>query len=186
MATEDLPAAQIAYVGLGSNLADPEKQVRRALAALADLPATRLSAASALYVTAPVGPQDQPDYVNAVARLETRLPPPDLLAALLACEAAQGRHRDGTRWGPRTLDLDLLLYGEVELDLPGLRLPHPEIRHRAFVLIPLADLAPPGLRIPGQGTLGELLRACPGAGVARLPGPIPARAEAPLNPGRQP
>jgi 2-amino-4-hydroxy-6-hydroxymethyldihydropteridine diphosphokinase len=168
MPTEGTPEPQVAYVGLGSNLADPQQQVRRALAALAALPATRLIAASALYVTAPVGPLDQPDYVNAAARLDTRLPPLDLLAALLACEAAQGRHRDGTRWGPRTLDLDLLLHGEAELDLPGLRLPHPEICRRPFVLIPLADVAPPGLHIPGQGTLKDLLDACPSAGVRRL------------------
>ena len=109
MATEGLSSrpTQVAYVGLGSNLGDPQHQVRQALAALDLLPGTRLLAASALYVTAPVGPQDQPDYVNAAARLETRLPPLDLLAALLAVEAAQGRHRNGTRWGPRILDLDL-------------------------------------------------------------------------------
>ena len=174
MATEERPLPRVAYVGLGSNLADPQHQVRQALAALDRLPATRVLAASALYVTAPVGPQDQPDYVNAAARLETRLSPLDLLAALLAIEAAQGRHRDGTRWGPRILDLDLLLHGDVAIDLPGLRLPHPEIGRRAFVLIPLADVAPMGLPIPGQGTLGQLLRACPDAGVTRLPGPTTA------------
>jgi 2-amino-4-hydroxy-6-hydroxymethyldihydropteridine diphosphokinase len=168
MATECLPAPQLAYLGLGSNLADPERQVRQALSALSGLPETRLLAASALYATDPVGPQDQPSYVNAAARIETRLSPLDLLAALLAIEAAQGRRRDGTRWGPRILDLDLLLYGETELDLPGLRLPHPEIRHRGFVLIPLADVAPLGLAIPGQGILRDLLAACPGTGVSRL------------------
>lgn len=160
---------EIAYVGLGSNLADPGHQVRRALEALDRLPETRLMAASALYATAPVGPQDQPDYVNAAARLETRLSPPDLLAALLSIEARQGRRRDGTRWGPRILDLDLLLHGARVLDLPGLRLPHPEMGRRAFVLVPLADVAPPGLPIPGQGTLEQLLRACPQGGVTRLP-----------------
>jgi 2-amino-4-hydroxy-6-hydroxymethyldihydropteridine diphosphokinase len=180
MATEALPPPQVAYVGLGSNLADPQQQVRRALGALDHLPATRLLAASALYVTAPVGPQDQPDYVNAVARLETGLAPPELLAALLTIEAGQGRLRDGTRWGPRTLDLDLLLHGEQELDLPGLRLPHPEIARRAFVLVPLSDVAPPGLVIPGQGTLGALLRACPGGGVTRLSEPTAACGPAPL------
>lgn len=174
MVTERLPLPQVAYVGLGSNLANPLRQVQQALAALDRLPTTRLLAASALYVTTPIGPQDQPDYVNAAARLETRLPPLELLAALFGIEAAQGRHRDGTRWGPRTLDLDLLLYGEVELDVPGLRLPHPEIRHRAFVLTPLADVAPMGLRIPGQGTIEQLSGACPGGGVIRLPGCSPA------------
>ncbi len=173
MSIEGLPVPQIAYVGLGSNLGDPVDQIRRALAALARLPQTRLTAASNLYTTAPIGPQDQPDYINAAARLETRLAPQDLLAALLGCEAAQGRRRDGTRWGPRILDLDLLLYGDTELDLPGLRLPHPEIRHRAFVLIPLGQIAPPGLHIPGQGTLADLLVACPAAGVAPLSYPAP-------------
>ncbi len=173
MATEGLSLSQVAYVGLGSNLADPQNQVRQALAALDRLAATRLLAASALYVTAPVGPQDQPDFVNAVARLSTQLSPMELLAALLTIEAAQGRRRDGTRWGPRTLDLDLLLHGNVELDLPGLRLPHPEIYRRAFVLVPLADVAPLRLPIPGQGTLGELLRASAGAEIRRLPCPPP-------------
>jgi len=154
-----------AYVGLGSNLDDPQARVRRALDALATLPATRLVSASLLYATAPVGPQDQPDYVNAVARLATELTPSDLLAALLGIEAAQGRQRDGTRWGPRTLDLDLLLHGQARLALAGLHLPHPQIRHRAFVLVPLADVAPPDLNVPGQGILGDLLRACPADGV---------------------
>jgi 2-amino-4-hydroxy-6-hydroxymethyldihydropteridine diphosphokinase len=154
-----------AYVGLGSNLDDPLARVRRALDALATLPATRLVSASLLYATAPVGPQDQPDYVNAVARLATELTPSDLLAALLGIEAAQGRQRDGTRWGPRTLDLDLLLHGQARLALAGLHLPHPQIRHRAFVLVPLADVAPPDLNVPGQGILGDLLRACPADGV---------------------
>lgn len=162
-------APAVAYVGLGSNLDDPQAQVRLALAALDALPATRLVATSPLYATAPVGPQDQPDYVNAVAHLETRLTPADLLAALLGIEATQGRRRDGTRWGPRTLDLDLLLHGKTWLDLPGLHLPHPQIRHRAFVLIPLADLAPADLEISGQGVLSDLLRACPRDGVRRLP-----------------
>jgi 2-amino-4-hydroxy-6-hydroxymethyldihydropteridine diphosphokinase len=154
-----------AYVGLGSNLDDPQARVRRALDALATLPATRLVSASLLYATAPVGPQDQPDYVNAVARLATELTPSDLLAALLGIEAAQGRQRDGTRWGPRTLDLDLLLHGQARLALAGLHLPHPQIRHRAFVLVPLADVAPSDLNVPGQGILGDLLRACPADGV---------------------
>jgi 2-amino-4-hydroxy-6-hydroxymethyldihydropteridine diphosphokinase len=162
-------APAVAYVGLGSNLEDPPAQVRLALDALAALPATRLVAASPFYATAPVGPQDQPDYVNAVARLETRLTPSDLLAALLGIEAAQGRRRNGTRWGPRTLDLDLLLHGQARLDLPGLHLPHPQICHRAFVLIPLADLAPADLEIPGQGILSDLVRDCPESGVRLVP-----------------
>jgi 2-amino-4-hydroxy-6-hydroxymethyldihydropteridine diphosphokinase len=174
MATERPGASQDAFVGLGSNLAEPQDQVRRAFTALARLPATRLVAASPLYVTAPVGPADQPDYINAVARLETRLSPLELLAGLLGIEAAHGRRRDGTRWGPRTLDLDLLLYGQDEIELPGLRLPHPEIRHRAFVLVPLADVAPAALRIPGQGALGDLLSGCPKGGVSRLTAPPPA------------
>jgi 2-amino-4-hydroxy-6-hydroxymethyldihydropteridine diphosphokinase len=161
-------ASVTAYVGLGSNLDDPQARVRRALDALETLPDTRLVSASPLYATAPVGPQDQPDYVNAVARLATELTPSDLLAALLGIEAAQGRRRDGTRWGPRTLDLDLLLHGQARLALAGLHLPHPQIRRRAFVLIPLADVAPSDLEIPGQGILADLLRACPADGVRRI------------------
>src|SRR5690606_808780 len=120
-----MAAPRVAFVALGSNLDDPERQVARAFDALARLPDTALTARSRLYRSAPLGDADQPDYVNAVARLETRLAARELLDALLAVERAHGRVRDGERWGPRTLDLDLVLYGDEVIDEPGLRVPHP-------------------------------------------------------------
>lgn len=167
------------YVALGANLEDPERQVRTAVDDLARLPETVLIASSALYRTAPVGPPGQPDYVNAVACLSTRLTPRALLEALQAIELAHGRQRDGTRWGPRPLDLDILLYGDERIDEPGLHVPHPEMARRAFVLVPLADVAPAGLAIPGAGTLGDLLCRCPGEGIAPLD---PNRANARAGP----
>lgn len=148
-----------AYIGLGANLADPRRQVERAIAALGALPATRLEAISRRYRTAPLGPAGQPDYINAVARLATSLTPEDLLSALQGIEQAQGRVRDGTRWGPRTLDLDLLLYGDQVIGTATLTLPHPQLHRRAFVLVPLAEVAPPDLAIPGHGPLAALLAA---------------------------
>jgi 2-amino-4-hydroxy-6-hydroxymethyldihydropteridine diphosphokinase len=149
-----------AYIGIGSNLNDPVNQVRRAFQGLAELPASRLIAHSPLYRTAPVGgPAGQPDYVNAVAALDTALNPDELLAALQAIEIQQGRVRT-VRWGPRTLDLDVLLYGSLQRDDLRLILPHPRLHERAFVLYPLYDLAP-DLMIPGRGGLTELLRNCP-------------------------
>lgn len=160
-----------AYIGLGANLDDPVRQVREALAQLAALPRTELLARSPLYRTAPVGPPGQPDYVNAVARLVTELSPQALLDALQAIERLHGRRRDGIRWGPRTLDLDILLYGALRLDAPGLRIPHPEMTRRAFVLVPLADVAPAGLPIPGAGCLSELLSRCDREGIEPLGDP---------------
>ncbi len=162
------PPAVITYVALGSNLSDPVQQVRTALTELAGLPDSRLVAASRLYRTAPVGPPGQADYVNAVACLETRLEPCQLLLELHAIELAHGRRRDGTRWGPRTLDLDILLYGEALIDEPGLRIPHPEMSVRAFVLIPLAEVAPPDLVLPGGRHLAELLGQCGREGIELL------------------
>ena len=155
----------VAYVGLGSNLSDPAAQVRQAMAELNGLPESELLARSPLYRTAPLGPADQPDYVNAVVSLETRLSPRGLLEALQAIERAHGRQRDGTRWGPRTLDLDILLYGDERLREPGLQIPHPEMGNRAFVLVPLADVAAEGLSVPGMGPLTELIERCPSEGV---------------------
>jgi 2-amino-4-hydroxy-6-hydroxymethyldihydropteridine diphosphokinase len=166
VATE--PAAVAAYIGIGSNLDDPERQVRAAVAELAGLPESRLIACSALYRTAPVGPQDQPDYVNAAARLETGLVAVDLLAALQGIERRHGRMRDGSRWGPRTLDLDILLFGGARIDRPGLHVPHRELANRSFVLVPLSDIAPPDLAVPGRGTLATLLGRCPREGVLHL------------------
>ncbi|MEW6353364.1 MAG: 2-amino-4-hydroxy-6-hydroxymethyldihydropteridine diphosphokinase [Pseudomonadota bacterium] len=149
-----------AYIGLGGNIADPVQQITRALAELNALPATRLHSRSRLYRSKPVGPADQPDYVNAVAALDTDLPPRTLLSRLLDIERRHGRIRDGVRWGPRTLDLDLLLYGELQHHDADLTLPHPRLHERSFVLYPLYDVAP-DLVIPGYGPLRELLQGCP-------------------------
>jgi len=136
--------AETAYIGLGSNLDAPKQQLEQALKELARLPQTQLLKVSGFYTTAPVGgPPAQPDYVNAVAALSTRLLPLPLLDALQAIERAQGRNRaTEIRWAPRTLDLDLLLWGEVEMTSPRLTLPHPRMTTRAFVLDPLSEIAP--------------------------------------------
>lgn len=145
-----------AWIGLGSNLDDPLRQVDRAVAALARLPSTRLLRVSRRFRTEPWGEADQPAFVNAVAELATRLPPRALLDALLAIERAQGRERGAQRWGPRTLDLDLLVHGDARIDEPGLEVPHPRIAERAFVLVPLADLDA-DLVVPGIGRVRDLL-----------------------------
>jgi len=163
------PPIECAYVGLGSNLNDPAKQVRAARKALAALALTRLQACSSLYLTAPIGPIPQPDFINAVCRLETRLSAAELLHSLLAIESAQGRVRQGEpRGGPRVLDLDLLLYGNHVIHEPELMVPHPRLRERAFVLRPLAEIDP-DLDIPGQGRVTELLARCSGQTITRLP-----------------
>ena len=152
-------AAVTAYVGIGSNLDGPAERVRRAARSLSSIPDTRLEALSSWYLTPPLGPADQPDYINGVAVLATALPPIALFESLRAIELRQGRRR-GTRWGPRTLDLDLLVYGDVELDGPDLILPHPRMAERAFVLVPLAEVAPDAL-IPGLGVVMVLRDALP-------------------------
>jgi 2-amino-4-hydroxy-6-hydroxymethyldihydropteridine diphosphokinase len=157
-----------AYVALGSNLDDPRAQVLRGFEALARLPETGLVARSRLYRSAPWGVVEQPEFVNAAAELETRLTPRALLDALLMIERAAGRDRSGARWGPRVLDLDLVLYGEVSLHEPGLTLPHPHLHERAFVLLPLNDLAP-DLEVPGHGRVREVLARADTAGCALLP-----------------
>lgn len=158
----------IAYVGLGANLDDPIAHVSRALEELCQLPGTRQVSRSALYRSDPMGPSDQPDYINAVCALSTRLSADALLDALRALEAQHGRLRDGTRWGPRTLDLDILLYGDASIQEEHLKIPHPGMAERAFVLYPLAEIAP-DLNIPGLGALGELLTRCPRDGLQPLP-----------------
>jgi len=142
------------YIGLGSNLGDPSRQLDRAVAALAELPDSQLVATSPRYGSQAVGPGEQPDYVNAVAALDTLLAPLALLDALQAIEHRQGRVRT-LRWGARTLDLDLLLYGEQVLDLPRLQVPHPRLTERSFVLCPLLDLAP-DLCLPDGRALASL------------------------------
>lgn len=156
----------LAYVALGANLGDPAATVRAAFAALNEIAATRVLAASSLYRTAPLGLKNQPDFVNAVAALDTGLAPLELLDALFAVEARFGRVRS-VKNAPRTLDLDLLLYGDQQLDLPGLTLPHPRLTERAFVLAPLAEIAP-DLSIPGHGRLADLLLAVAGQRIERL------------------
>jgi 2-amino-4-hydroxy-6-hydroxymethyldihydropteridine diphosphokinase len=145
-----------AHVALGANLGDPRAQVLAAFDALAALPHTQLQARSQLYLTPPWGLREQPPFVNAVAQLDTALDADDLLQALLGIERAAGRERTGERWGPRRLDLDLLLYGETVRDDERLTLPHPRMGERAFVLLPLAELAP-DLVVPGQGRVADLL-----------------------------
>lgn len=155
-----------AYIALGANLGDPASTIRAAFGALANLPESRVVHCSSLYRTAPVGIVDQPEFVNAVAQLETTLAPEALLDALLDIEHRFGRIR-GAKDGPRTLDLDLLLYNDQFLDLPRLTLPHPRLHLRAFVLQPLAEIAP-DLIIPGRGSIKAWLPAVANQGIIRL------------------
>ncbi len=150
-----MPRWQPAYVGLGSNLHDPRRQVLTAWERLAALPKTRAVLRSPLYGSRPFGPVSQPDFVNAVAGLLTRLGPGELLGQLQALELALGRERDGARWGPRLIDLDLLVFGRERLEGGDLVLPHAGIVERNFVLYPLADIAP-DLDVPGLGRVSEL------------------------------
>jgi 2-amino-4-hydroxy-6-hydroxymethyldihydropteridine diphosphokinase len=157
-----------AYIGLGSNLEDPASQVRRALAELKSLVDVRSVSASPLYRNPPMGPQDQPDYVNAVAGVLTRLSPRELLRQLQALEERLGRVRkEGDRWGPRIIDLDLLVFGKVTMQDPGLNLPHPGIFERNFVLLPLCDIAP-SLVVPGTGTVSLLAQRLGCSGLQRV------------------
>ena len=156
-----------AYVGIGSNLDEPRRRVEAAFDALALIPDTGLEARSPLYRSAPLGPPGQPDYVNAAAALSTALAPARLLAALQEIEAGQGRRRDGERWGARTLDLDLLLFGDVVIDTPALTLPHPGLTARNFVVYPLADVAP-ALVLPDGQRLVDLRDRLGGEGLERL------------------
>lgn len=143
------------YLALGSNLGDRETLIARAVREVGQLPGTRTLAQSSLIETDPIGPGPQGRYLNGVLAIETTIPPRELLAALLTIEAGLGRDRARSeRWGPRTIDLDILLYGELQLDEPGLTLPHPRLAQRRFVLAPLAELAPE-LVVPG---LGESVR----------------------------
>ena len=151
-------AAVNAFIGVGANLGEPEVQVRRAIAALAAIPRTRLLAASSLYRSPPLGYAAQPDFVNAVAAIETELSAAALLGELLAIEARAGRTRDFPN-APRTLDLDLLLYADRVIAEPGLLVPHPRMHERAFVLAPLAEIAPDAI-VPGKGPVSALLGAC--------------------------
>jgi len=155
-----------AYVGLGANLGEPRRQVEAALSELDAIPRTRLLKASSLYRSVPMGYAQQPEYVNAVAELETGLAASALLAALQAIESRHGRSRSFAN-APRTLDLDILLFGDAMLSEPGLTIPHPRMHERAFVLKPLLELAPDA-EVPGRGAARDLLKACAGQGVERM------------------
>ena len=150
-----------AYVGIGANLGSREITIRRAIELLGQVEGVDLIAVSRLRETAPWGPVEQPAFLNGAAALETELEPQALLEALLEIERQLGRRRDKTtagRWGPRVIDLDLLLYGELVVDRPGLRVPHPLLHERRFALEPLAELAPEAV-VPGHGTVSALLAA---------------------------
>lgn len=160
----------IAYIGIGSNLADPQNQVRQALRELGDLPQTTCLRHSFLYRSAPLmsdtAPKDQPDYINAVAELDSSLNPLNLLHELQYLETAHNRIR-AERWGPRTLDLDILLYDDRTIESPELTVPHPGLYERNFVLYPLSEIAP-DLDIPGAGLLRELLDRCERGSLEKL------------------
>ncbi len=145
-----------AYIGLGSNLGDRERTLRNALEMLGDEPGVEVVGVSAFRETEPVGVVEQPRFVNAAAALETEVGARKLLDVLLDLERRLGRVRDGRRWGPRVVDLDLLLYGDEMWDEPGIRVPHPHLHERRFALEPLADIDP-GLAIPGRGSVSALL-----------------------------
>ena len=168
----------LAHIGLGSNLEQPLDQLHRALSELHRIPRSSLQISSSFYLSSPMGPADQPDYVNSVAALHTELSPLDLLDQLQRIERAHGRER-GLRWGPRTLDLDLLLYGDQLIQNDRLSVPHPGIGDRDFVLLPLAELAPE-LEIPGLGAISDVLAACNMKSACRI---IPVSSELSDVPG---
>lgn len=161
------PIWRPAYVGLGSNLEDPQAKVQRAFEALQRLPRTRLELRSSLYRSTPLGPVPQPDFVNAAAGLLTELDADALLAELRAIEAQMGRPAERQRWGPRVIDLDLLSFAGERRSTPDLTLPHPGLVERNFVLYPLAEIAPE-LELPGVGRVADLQRAIGAAGLARI------------------
>ncbi len=156
----------LAYIGLGSNLENPRAQVEQALVELATIPQSQLLSKSPFYRSAPVGPSDQPDYINAVALLKTSLSPLALLDALQAIEQSHLRVRI-EHWGPRTLDLDILLLDQQTIDSERLKVPHPYLTQRNFVLYPLADITP-DLRLPDGTSLQQLIAQCPRDGLAPI------------------
>ncbi len=155
------------YIGLGSNLDDPISQIRLAIDELRKLRESSFVCCSSLYRSPPMGPADQPNYINAAVRLETRLTPFELLEALWVIERRHARVRTGQRWGPRTLDLDILLYAEQRIDEPELTIPHVGISSRAFVLYPLQEINP-DLYIPRHGSIKTLIDKCPLGAVTRI------------------
>jgi 2-amino-4-hydroxy-6-hydroxymethyldihydropteridine diphosphokinase len=157
----------IAYIGLGSNLADPVQQIRSARADCGAIPGVRELAFSSLYRSPPMGPQDQPDYVNAVMAVSTDLAALDLLRYLQAIEQKHGRVRTDRRWTARTLDLDLLIHGDYRIETAELTVPHPGLSQRAFVVYPLFEIAPE-LVVPGLGRIADLVVNCPRDGLERI------------------
>lgn len=160
------PKRHTAYVALGANLGDPVGQIETALEDLTKLSGTRVIQRSGLYASKPAGYADQPDYVNAVAKLDTGLTPRELLTSLLDIELRHGRRRT-FRNSPRTLDLDILLYDDLCLDEPGLHVPHPRMHERAFVLLPMNEISPDVI-LPGRGRIADLLAETAHDGVQRL------------------
>jgi 2-amino-4-hydroxy-6-hydroxymethyldihydropteridine diphosphokinase len=154
------------YIGLGSNLEQPRTQIKTAINDLQSIAQTRVVASSSLYKSPPMGPQDQPDYINAVVEMDTLLSAHALLDALQQIEQKHGRMRK-RHWGERTLDLDILLYGDQILRDERLKIPHPGLPERAFVVYPLAEIAP-DLTVPGMGSLAEILAQCPQNGLQKV------------------
>lgn len=159
----------ISYIGIGSNQAQPITQTKQAIAALNNIKGTTLLDCSSLYCSAPMGPQDQPDYINAVAKLETTLAPLDLLDALQIIEQNQGRVRKKNRWGPRTLDLDIILYADQTIDNSRLTIPHYGMKLREFVLYPLLEISPQ-LQFPDGTSLIETIKECNKNGLTVITG----------------
>jgi 2-amino-4-hydroxy-6-hydroxymethyldihydropteridine diphosphokinase len=155
-----------AFIAIGANLNDPERRVREGVAALAGLPDTELVRASSLYRSAPVGYRDQPDFINAVAEVRTGLSARALLEALLALEVSRGRVRTFLN-APRTLDLDIVVFGDLEIHEPGLTVPHPRMQDRAFVVVPLAEIAPEAM-VPGRGRARELVAGVDATSLVKL------------------
>ncbi|MEP0354252.1 2-amino-4-hydroxy-6-hydroxymethyldihydropteridine diphosphokinase [Paraglaciecola sp.] len=155
------------FIGLGSNLAKPLQQLKVAVDALGSLPDSRLLKVSSFYSSQPMGPQDQPDYVNSVALIETQLLPDVLLDHTQAIENEQGRQRKGERWGPRTLDLDILLYGSQTINTERLIVPHYGMQQREFVLYPMFEIAP-NLILPNDKTLDDLISITPKNGLHKI------------------
>lgn len=157
----------ISYIGVGSNQQDPVKQARQAIEALNTLPSSKLISSSSLYCSAPMGPQDQPDYINAVVAIETELSAIALLDALQAIELNQGRVRKDNRWGPRTLDLDIILYADQQINNERLVVPHYGMHQREFVLYPLLEIAP-NLTLPNGTLLSQLATLCDKNGLTKV------------------
>lgn len=159
----------ISYIGIGSNQSQPIEQAKQAIIALHNINKTKLIICSSLYCSAPMGPQDQPDYINAVAKIETELSAIELLAALQSIEQNQGRVRKENRWGPRTLDLDIILFDNQTIENERLTIPHYGMKEREFVLYPLFEIAPE-LQMPNGTFLIEILKHCDKNGLTRITG----------------